>query len=77
MNIRYNITFRKYPLRERLSLWFYNVRQAIRKAPPEKYAVLVPINPGEPGYEDAWFEMGIDQSPLRFSRPIDSAANEI
>lgn len=70
MNIRYNITFRKYSRWNRLSLWFYNVCQAVRETPPDQYAVYVPVNPGEPGYEDAFFEMGICESPLRFEHEI-------
>lgn len=70
MKIRYNIAFRKYSLWDRLSLWFYNVCQAIREAPPDQYGVYVQVNLGEPGYEDAGFEMGIDEHPLRFERAV-------
>lgn len=70
MKIRYNMTFRKYSLWERLSLWFRNVCQAVRETPPDQYAVWIPLNPGEPGYENAWFEMSICESPIVFKRPV-------
>lgn len=69
MKIRYNVTFRKYSRWERLSWWFYGVLQAIQETPPEQYEVYVPLKPGEPGYEGAFFEMGVDQHPLTYSRP--------
>lgn len=70
MNIRYNIAFRKYSLSDRISLWFRNVCQAIKQTPPDNYAVYIPVNPGEPGYDGAWLEMGVDEYPLRFERSV-------
>lgn len=61
--IHYNIVLRKYSLWNRVSLWFYNVCQAARETPPEEHIVYVPINPGDPGYNDAWFERTIIKSP--------------
>lgn len=67
--IRYNVIFKKYSLWKRLSLWFYGVYQAARETPPKQYGVYVPLNPGEPGYDGAFFEMWVDQHPFTHIRP--------
>lgn len=63
---RYRLEWRNYTLRQRIRLWWDNVRSCASEIPPDGYAHYIEVRPGEPGYENAPYAATVDPNPPRF-----------